>query len=573
MLNKPGRLSLVLAACASVPAALLVPVGLTLASPGPLSLAGYASPTATRCATPKTAERPADSTSRTQPVPAGPKTSPGSAPPSKAALAFARQVLREAVIPPGSTRTEIGSGSILAAAAASPAIEGLADVDSAYKVVKPVSAVQAYEEKHLPRGAHVLGTGSNCNHGAVSDLVFLSVPVKGGHEYSAGLAIGITRLTADSSLLRIDAQAAWVASRPAAEKANASAVLTLRGYGSPTTKQFTETLSGAQERAVTAALNTLPVAAPTQCAESSPMYQLQYTSSRSRFQATGYGCGGTILVAVNGKAAAPLDDGDFRLVSLMNSFLPNGLTISRDNSAGGWAGWVSHSPPNPPGQYETASADWTVPHASCDFLEMASSAAWVGIDGYGESTVEQIGTDSDCILGQDTYSSWWELYGTPVQGGVSVDLPGNDHIHPGDQVFAQVVAGHGAGTPGLNIPGQGTYGFTFVNFTENWVFNAIEPSRGALSQEPPNQDAEWIVEQPSCFWVCQALAKYGHVTFTGMFVMLNTFDYPGGPILPPADFPGKSVNLVTGSTLKESGSPLGADPAGGNTELVTFHHK
>jgi hypothetical protein len=32
--------------------------------------------------------------------------------------------------------------------------------------------------------------------------------------------------------------------------------------------------------------------------------------------------------------------------------------------------------------------------------------------------------------------------------------------------------------PQDNIPGQGTYVFTFVNLTENWVFNAIEPSRG-----------------------------------------------------------------------------------------------
>jgi hypothetical protein len=507
------------------------------------------------------------------PGPASPHAALGDVPPSKAALAFAREVLREAVIPPRSTRTKIGSRSILAAPAASPAIKGLTDIYSAYKVAKAESVVQAYEEKHLPRGVRILGTGDNCNHGAASDIVLLSVPVAGSHEYSAGLAIGLAPLTAHSSLLRIDAQVVWVASRPAAEKANAGAVLTLRGYGSPTSKQFTVTLGGADERELTTSLNSLPLAAPVQCAESTPMYQLQYTSSKSSFRATGYGCGSTILVTVNGKTVAPLHDGSLSLVRLMNSFLPKGLTISPNNSAGGWAGWVNVSPPNPPGQYESAVADWTVPKANCDFLEMAGASEWVGIDGYNESTVEQAGTQTDCILGQGTYASWWELYGTPVDGGGQVDLPGNDHIHPGDQVFAQVVAGHGTGMPPDNIPGQGTYGFTFVNFTENWVFNAIEPSRGALSQEPPNLTAEWIVEQPSCFWVCQALTKYGHVTFSGMFLMLNTFDYPGGPILPPAMFTGFPVNLVTGSTLKETGAPLGTDPAGGNTEVVTFHHK
>lgn len=54
-----------------------------------------------------------------------------------------------------------------------------------------------------------------------------------------------------------------------------------------------------------------------------------------------------------------------------------------------------------------------------------------------------------------------------------------------------------------------------------------------------------------------------------MFLTLNTFDYPFGSTFPPSMFPGTAVSLVTGSTLKETGSSL----TGGNKEVVTFVHK
>lgn len=487
------------------------------------------------------------------------------------ARAFARDVLGEAVIPPGSVRTTIGRQSILATPVASPAVKGLTDLNHAYKVARPESGVLAFEKAHLPRGTHLAAIGRNCHKGATSNFILLSVPVAGSHEYSAGLAIGIVPLTARSSLLRVDAQVVWEASRPASEKAQASAALQLTVFRSNQVGgNLTVTIRGAHERAVTGLLNSMPLGAPSQCAERDPLYQLDYVSPSSSFRATGYGCAGTVLAAVDGRAAAPLHDGNLGLVRLLNSFLSARLQISRNNSAGGWGGWVNVSPPSPPGQYESAFANWTVPKVNCDFLEMAGASEWVGLDGFGGSTVEQAGTQSDCVLGQGTYAAWWELFGTPIEGGSQVDLPGDDHIHPGDRVSVTVVAGHGPGDSSLFYPGQGTYLFTFVNFTESWGFQVIEPMKGALSPSPPNVTAEWIVEQPSCFWVCQALANYGLVSFTGMFLTLNKLDYPFGSTFPPSMFSGLAVSLVTGSTLKETGSSLSS---GGTREVVTFVHK
>lgn len=506
----------------------------------------------------------------TQPMRAIFKPEPVRVRPPRSAKAFARDVLGDVAIPPGSVHTIIGRRSILATPVAAPAVKGLTDIYRAYKVARPESAVLSYVKKHLRGDARLTGIGRDCSQRRVRYFVLLSAPVAGGHEFSAALAIGVASLGRDSSLLRVDAQVVWVANRQAAEKAPANAPLRLTIYRSNQAGgNVTVALRGAQERAVTGLLNSLALAAPTECAERDPLYQLDYTSANSNFRATGYGCAGTVLVAANGRTGAPLHDGRLSLVRLLNSFLRENLKISRNNSDGGWAGWVNVSPPSPPGQYESAFAEWTVPKVSCDFGEMAGASEWVGIDGFGESTVEQAGTQSDCVLGQGTYAAWWEMWGTPVDGGGQVDLPGDDHIHPGDHVSVLVVAGHGSGDPSLFFPGEGTYLFTMVNFTEGWSYQAIQPMQGALTPSPPNLTAEWIVEQPSCFWVCQALANYGQVSFTDMFLSLNSFDYPFGPTFPPSMFPGSVQNLVTGSTIKATGSPL----AGGNKEVVTFVHK
>jgi hypothetical protein len=572
---KSGILPLLLLACLAVTTGLSALAGPALATPRPLRMAGQPSANSAGCpkAKAKGSSVPASDTEPARPVFAA---APVRAQPQSAGE-FARDVLAEAVIPPGSVRATISSRSILATPVANPAIKGLTDIYSAYKIPLSVSAAEAYEKAHLPRGARLAGSGGDCDHGVRSLTVLLTVSVAGSHEYSAGLAIGLVSLGRRSSLLRVDAQVMWVASRPAAEKAQASADLELTIYGPQSVGNMTITLSGAQEREVTRFLNSLPIGAAADCAESDPLYRLQYVSAAGspEFLATGYGCAGTILVDVDGKTAAPLHDGNLGLVRLIDSFRPDGLKIFEDASSGGWAGWVDTLPP---GSYQSSSATWTVPKVSCDPLENSAAVEWVGLDGFGESTVEQTGTQTFCEFGQDSYGAWWELFGTPVNGGALVNLPGNDHVHPGDQIFDQVVAGQGspvAGPPGgPGFPGAGQYLFYMVNFTERWSFWVIEPP-SALNPSPPDQTVEWIVEQPSCFWTCQALAQYGQVTFTGMDLTLNTFAYPFGPVFPPGDpdspgpFNGFSVNLVTGTTLKETGSSL----AGGNREVVTFVHK
>ena len=73
-----------------------------------------------------------------------------------------------------------------------------------------------------------------------------------------------------------------------------------------------------------------------------------------------------------------------------------------------------------------------VPTVSCSFLSGTYAAVWVGIDGAGTDTVEQIGTDSNCgILGAGYYA-WYEFY---PQNSVTI----SDKVSSGDVISAQVI--------------------------------------------------------------------------------------------------------------------------------------
>jgi len=86
--------------------------------------------------------------------------------------------------------------------------------------------------------------------------------------------------------------------------------------------------------------------------------------------------------------------------------LPNKrVTATTSNN---WAGFVVTGAV---GSVSDVKGSWIVPLvASCSPGENSFSSFWIGIDGYGSSTVEQIGSDSDCSRGVPTYFAWWEFY-------------------------------------------------------------------------------------------------------------------------------------------------------------------
>ncbi len=69
--------------------------------------------------------------------------------------------------------------------------------------------------------------------------------------------------------------------------------------------------------------------------------------------------------------------------------LQAGPTPSHEPAQGNWAGYVTEASPPALGAVTAVSGDWKVPKVSG--VAGAAMDVWVGIDGEGNDTVEQVG--------------------------------------------------------------------------------------------------------------------------------------------------------------------------------------
>ena len=104
-----------------------------------------------------------------------------------------------------------------------------------------------------------------------------------------------------------------------------------------------------------------------------------------------------------------------------------GSTGDRSVPSTNWAGYAARGPFH---AFRNVSARWVQPRAVCASLS-TYSAFWVGLDGFGSGTVEQVGTSSDCSRGRPVYYAWYEMYPRLPS---FLPVP----IHPGDRVVASV---------------------------------------------------------------------------------------------------------------------------------------
>jgi hypothetical protein len=152
-------------------------------------------------------------------------------------------------------------------------------------------------------------------------------------------------------------------------------------------------------------------------------------------------------------------------------------------------------------ELRSISGEWTQPAVDCKSGQSHVSF-WVGLDGAGSHTVEQIGTAAGC---GNTYSipadhyAWWEMYPLPMK---RITL----EVHPGDHFKARVDA-----------TGATTFELTLDNVTTGQSFHTTASRAG-----PWPTSAEWIVEptarcahsMTSC--VDENLAKFDGVTFRNL---------------------------------------------------------
>jgi hypothetical protein len=244
----------------------------------------------------------------------------------------------------------------------------------------------------------------------------------------------------------------------------------------------------------------------------------------------------TALAVLAVGVAAPL-----AAASPASHAVPPRLRALGPETSTNWSGYDATGKDNQT-PFTSVSATWTVPEVSTAPYN-AYSSTWVGLDGDGSNTVEQIGTDSDFINGQPSYYAWYEMY---------PKMPRNLKlkVSPGDWISASVTA---------------TTGKRGASFTLSLTVTDPKTKKSAsytTTQRCPSAQlysAEAIVEAPWSGGVLP-LADFGTVQFTD--VAFNE--------KPISDFNHNAITMVTSDGAPKA-TPTGLTAtSGGDGFSVTW---
>jgi Peptidase A4 family len=198
---------------------------------------------------------------------------------------------------------------------------------------------------------------------------------------------------------------------------------------------------------------------------------------------------GTALTATSASAAptgaAHLSPGGLVHLVGVNAAHTRGLSFQAQST--NWSGYAATT-----GTYTSVSASWTQPAGICSRGDQYA-AFWVGLDGYNSNSVEQTGSEVDCIGRTAEYSAWYEMY-----PAASVTYPNT--VRAGDHFTASVT-----------YIGNNQYTLKISDSTQNWTQSTTQSLSGA-----PRSSAEVIVEAPCCTFSggILPLTDFGTMSFT-----------------------------------------------------------
>jgi hypothetical protein len=196
-----------------------------------------------------------------------------------------------------------------------------------------------------------------------------------------------------------------------------------------------------------------------------------------------------------------------------------------------WSGYATYGNGT---QFTNVKGRWVQPAASCPTNKVQYSSFWVGIDGYNSNSVEQIGTDADCVgTNRPSYYAWYEMYPAfPVNLSMKVS--------PGDTMAGSVAVSGNTFTLAIKDVTTGQ------SFTTKQTQSGLELS-----------SAEWVAEAPSSCnsHSCKVLplANFGKVRFSGSY---TTGDGHTGSISDSAWSNDKIVMETSGGGVKAQPSNL-----------------
>ena len=216
------------------------------------------------------------------------------------------------------------------------------------------------------------------------------------------------------------------------------------------------------------------------------------------------------------------------------------MFAARDNP-GQSPNWSGYAVISSPGSVSDVVGSWKVTAIAGNCTSDGYSAFWVGIDGVSSSTIEQIGSESDCQNGATTYYTWYEFY--PRH---SRDL---FEVNPGDFMSAEV-----------KYLGRSSFFASITDTTTGQSFNVTARVNAQRSS------AEWVTEAPARMGsgrrvrtTILPLANFGTVPWEDCYATLNgTTGSAGsfGSLAQPITMvgPDSQITEAQPSTLSQDGA-------------------
>lgn len=229
-----------------------------------------------------------------------------------------------------------------------------------------------------------------------------------------------------------------------------------------------------------------------------------------------------------------------------------------------WSGYVAGTSLTDPesDSVSAVSGSWVVPAVTSSSSRGSTySAIWVGIDGYSDDTVEQIGTSQNVVNGVAQYQVWYEMYSTGKQQ--PEQLISSVTIEPGDDITASVTyvtSGQYAGDFELTIDDTSR---------ANDSFTTYQSSAATQSPGADRSSAEWIVEAPSSGNSILGLANFGSVTFTNASATINGVTAGiSGPTSGSTAWQSEAIDMATARGSLEDTTSVLTDS--GSSFVVTY---
>lgn len=168
---------------------------------------------------------------------------------------------------------------------------------------------------------------------------------------------------------------------------------------------------------------------------------------------------------------------------LLQTHRPGAPTANQTSN--NWAGYAANN-----GTFTSVTSSWTEPSVSCSAGGIV--AFWIGLDGYGSSSVEQDGTGVDCSGGSPQAFAWWETYpANSIQEYA-------DAVSPGDRLTSTVTD-----------EGGGQYRMVLTDASQGWSEDQTVSASGS------DASAEVIAEAVTSGSSVTPLPDFGSVQFTG----------------------------------------------------------